>query len=347
MLHILYGGDGVSRKEAFERLKAGLDPDGALATNTTHLYAARSSPQEVTAACDTVPFLGEHRLVVLEGLLALAARRGRRGGGDEGEEGGAEEEPPPDAGRWAPLADYVPNMQPSTTLVVLDNEVAASNALLKRFGPLGEVQHFTVPKDRDLPGWVMARAKSSGLKIDGPAARLLAELIGPDTWTLTSEIEKLGAYANGETLRESDVRDLVGRAKEQKGYFLTDAVLEGQGARAARLLQELIEDGAVLAVVLATLANRYRRLAVAKELMERGAPGGEISRRTGVGNTFALDRLLEQAARLSWPGIHAAYDRIIQAERDHKSGLMDEQVAIELLVQELASRPSPRAASGH
>ena len=37
--------------------------------------------------------------------------------------------------------------------------------------------------------------------------------------------------------------------------------------------------------------------------------------------------------------VRAAYARLIQAELDLKRGLMDDRLAIELAVQELASRP--------
>ncbi len=144
-------------------------------------------------------------------------------------------------------------------------------------------------------------------------------------------------------MREDDVRELVSRANEQKAYFLADAVVEGQGAKAARLLQELIEDGAALQVVLSTVAGRYRRIAVAKEMMERGAPGAEIARRVGMKQNYGLDRLLEQASHTSWPAIRWAYDRIIQSELDTKRYSMDDRVALELVVQELASRRGARA----
>ena len=335
MLYILYGSELLARRDALERLKENLDSDGSLATNTTYFDAARSSPQEVIAACDTVPFLGEHRLIIVDGLLSQAARRGRRADDDE--------EPPPDAGRWEPLVGYVPNMPPSSVLVLTDGGVTANNALLKKLGPLGEVKQFTTPSERDLPGWVNAHAKKIGLQIEAPAVRLLAGLIGPDTWMLASELDKLCAFANGETVREDDVRELVSRANDQKGYFLSDAVVDGQGAKAARLLAELIDDGAALPVLLSTVAGRYRRIAVAKEMMERSAPGAEIARRVGVKPNFALDRLLEQASRNSWPTIRWAYDRIIQSELDVKRGLMDDRVALELVVQELASRRGARS----
>ena len=77
----------------------------------------------------------------------------------------------------------------------------------------------------------MARAKKIGLKLDAPAAKLLAELIGPDAWMLASELDKLLAYSGGEVVREADVRELVSRAKEHKGWDLTDAILDGRARR--------------------------------------------------------------------------------------------------------------------
>jgi DNA polymerase-3 subunit delta len=294
------------------------------------------------AACDTAPFLGEHRLVVVEGLLAWASRRGKKDASEGHDEDREEEPPPPDAERWEPLLAYIPNMPPTTTLVFLDESVPASNALLNKFGPLGEVKQFSAPSERDAAGWVMSYAKKAGIKIDAPAAKLLAELIGTDTRTLVSEMEKLGAYAGADTVRANDVLELVSRAKEQKGYFLADAVVKGKGAEAARLLQELIEDNQPLPVILSTVAGRYRRIAICKEMMERGAPSGEIARRLAAKDN-AVRHLMEAAEHTSWAAIRRGYDRLIEAETDLKHGVMDAETALELAIQELALRPGRTA----
>jgi DNA polymerase-3 subunit delta len=179
--------------------------------------------------------------------------------------------------------------------------------------------------------------------MDAPAARRLSELIGADVMALASELDKLNAYANGETVREADVRELVTRAKEQLAYFLADAIVGRQGAKAARLLRELLADEQHPQMIIATVAGRYRRIAIVKEMSDSGAGGSAIASRLSMKPGFGVDRLLEQASGLSWPALRAAYARIIQAERDHKSGLMDEEVALELLVQDLAT-PVSRAA---
>jgi DNA polymerase-3 subunit delta len=339
VLHIIYGNDPLARKEAFDKLRAGLDKDGSLATNTVNFDARAASPQEVMAACDTVPFLGDGRLVVVEGMLGTAGRV-KRGGKSRAKAKPVDGSEETGAGPWGALAGYVPRMPVTTTLVLLDEDVPGANALLTALGPLGRVEHCTPPAEKELPGWVMARAKKIGLRLDAPAARLLAELIGQDAWMLASELEKLLAYSGGDVVREGDVRELVSRAKEHKGWELADAVVDGQGAKAARVLSELLEDGEPSQLILANIAGRYRRIAIARDMLDRGESGSAIAQRLGMKMGFGLDRLIEAAERLPLPAIRAAYARLIEAELDVKRGLMDDgRLALELAVQELASRP--------
>ncbi len=362
MLYVIYGSDQLARRDAFDKLKAELDKDGSLATNSATFEARQTTPQEVMAACDTVPFLGDRRLVVVEGLLQQGSRvkKGRKRAPSRAAKPEATDDPADEAGVWAALADYVPRMPATTTLVLLDDDVPPSNGLLMAIGPLGKVEHCVPPSERDLPGWVMSRAKKIGLKLDAPAARVLAELIGPDPLTLASELEKLLAYSGGSTVgqgpspdaavvRDADVRELVSRAKEHKGWELADAVLDGQGAKAARVLNELLEDGQPAALLLATVAGRYRRIAIVRDMLDRGEPGTAIARRIGAKMGFGLDKLIDQAQRTPYAAIRDGYARLIQAELDLKrgitGGLMDDRLALELAVQELASRPI--AAASH
>jgi DNA polymerase-3 subunit delta len=334
-LYVFCGADTFSRKEALDALKRRLDTDGALATNTTMLDARSATPQEVTATCDTIPFLGEHRLVILEGALSAGgAKKGRRR---------AAELSPDDAGPWGQLVGYIDRMPPSATLVILDE---APGGLIELLSGKGEVRKFPLPDQKTISGWVMNRAKAVGMKLDFPAAKLLAELIGSDTWMLASELDKLSAYAAGGVVREDDVRMLVSRAKEHKGWELADAVLEGQSGQALRLVQELLEDGEPWPVLLSTVAGRYRRIAIAKEMSESGASGSAIMKRLRITSDFALSKLLDHARRLSWTAIRDAYARIIEAELDVKRRSMDDRLALDLCIQDLAGRSAAATQRG-
>jgi hypothetical protein len=73
MLHVFFGKDSFFLRERLDELRSSLDDDGMLASNTIVLDGRKTSLAEVTAACDTVPFLAAHRLVIVEGLLARLA----------------------------------------------------------------------------------------------------------------------------------------------------------------------------------------------------------------------------------------------------------------------------------
>src|SRR2546425_916556 len=115
MLYLFYGTDSFSRREALRDLKQQLDQDGMLETNTTLLDARETTPQEVMAACDTAPFLGRRRLVIVEGLLqqanggAKALRSKKRQAASEGDE-----DP------WQALVDHIDAMPETTVLVLVD-----------------------------------------------------------------------------------------------------------------------------------------------------------------------------------------------------------------------------------
>lgn len=349
MLYIIYGADPFARKETFDKLRAELDKDGSLATNSITFDAKSALPQEVMAACDTLPFLGDGRLVVLEGALATAAKFKKAGKSrskkpepiDSGDDAAEEGEDP---GRWIVLSEYVPRMPPSTTLVLLDGPVLKTNALLTALGPLGRVIECPAPDEKQLTSWVTARAKKIGLKMDATAAKLAGELVGPDAYMLVSELDKLLAYSGGEVVREKDVREMVSRAKEHKGWDLTDAILDGRGAQAAKVLNEMLEDGSPTQLIIGSIAGRFRRAAIVRDMLDRGESSSAIAARINVKVGFGLDRAIEQAQRYPLSAIRAAYERLIEAELDVKRGLMeDDRLALELAVHELSARPAAMA----
>lgn len=340
MLHIFYGSDGFSINEAFRELRTSLDEDGSLETNTVTFSAADISPQEVIAACDTVPFLGSLRLVVLQGALkrgrGARGRRARTSGGEYG----AEQTP----GAWGVLADYVGGMPDSTILVLLDGEVSGG-ALVKDLAKHGEVHKLDAPHQKSAADWVQKRAKAMDVKLAGGAAKALAESVGTDTWALASEIVKLDAYAGGRPITADDVREMVTPARDLPPWDLLDPIADGKGASALRALRRMFEKKHPL-LIAAIIQSTYRQLAIARNMLDERAAGKDIGQRVGLSG-YPLEKLLDRASRYTPSMIQEAYARMVQADYDIKRGQFHEQLSLELLVTDLAvpSRPS-RGAQG-
>ena len=180
------------------------------------------------------------------------------------------------------------------------------------------------------------------MKIDVRATRLLAELVGSDLWTLAGELDKLAAYADGQPVGEDDVRTLVSAARELEVWDLLDAVVEGRPAVAFKQLRRLIAQGRNVGNLLATIQGRYRRLALAREMLDAAASAARIGERLGASG-YGLERLLDQASRYPLSRLRAAFRRLLEADVAIKRGIYDEELSLELLVQDLAAAPSRAA----
>ena len=344
MLYIFHGADSFSRHEAVAALRARLDTDGMLATNTTAIEARQlGAPADLTMVCDAAPFLAACRLVHVQGLLARAESDrpagGRRGGrnapaGDEAASAG-----------WLALAEYVDRMPPTTMLMLEDGDIRANNPLLAVLTGKGEIHAFRRLSVREVEGWIGERARRRGVMFDGAALRLLAESAPMDVaedrqwhvlWGLSSEIEKLSLYATGARITEREVRRLVPAALESRAYLLADKVAERRGGEALAVLEELLAGGRPAPVLLATIAGRVRQLLLISELAAQGLPRREIADRLGVRSEWQFDRLHEQARRSPISRLESAYQRLVDTDRAIKRGRVDEVTAVELLVAELA-----------
>jgi len=331
MIYVFYGSDSFSRRESLQNLKRELDRDGALETNTTVLEARQVKPDEVFSVCDTAPFLGGCRLVILEGALSRTPSGGR-GMRSRNAEAGSKGE----SGPWSALVEYAGRMPEWSALVLMDGESIAQG-LLDALRSLAKVQRFSLPAPRDVPGWIQARAKAMGVSIDRRSCALLADLVGNDTWVLASELDKLSAYTAGEAITEKEVRALVTDVRDREGYLLAEAVADGKAAVATRLLHDLLAKGRPPAVLLLTLDNRYRRIAIAREMIDAGATGSNVAARLGIDKPYPLERLLEQVSRHSMTRVRRALDRLAEADYGVKQGMHDEELALELVVHDLAS----------
>ncbi len=347
MLYVFCGPDSFTRHETVSALKMRLDEDGALATNTAVIDGRQATPEEVMAACSTVPFLGSHRLVIVEGLLESMSGKGRRGKKKAAAPGD-------DLGRWRVLVDYLPSMPTSTTLVLLDGGLKSDPALLDALEGEREIRRFPALNGKDLAGWLERRARSGGVRLDGRAAALVARLVGDqkrlrpedeynDLWALANELDKLAAAAPNGVITEAHVRELSPVMREQKGYILWDALIEGRSAEAAKLLYDLLQQGDNPQAILGVITSAYRRLAVAQGMLDAGESTASIARAFNFKSQFPAEKLADQASRYPLERLRRSYRKIVEADFDHKSGLCEENVALELLVEDLAAPPAGRS----
>jgi DNA polymerase-3 subunit delta len=356
VIYVLYGGDEIARDEFLHRKL--IDRLRALPGGEFNLdrFDGRTAPLgEVIACCQSAPFLADKRMVIVDNLAARG-RGGRRGPGaggwgqgsnerdDANETDAAAGEPAPAAAKsarrgrgddsdlqsfWA----FLPNLPESTHLVMVEERAPTLPSLPK--GLLFR-QEFPAPKPWEVAGWVTRRARARGLRLDRGVAETLATLVGADLRRLDNELAKLGLYCGAQPVREADVRRLVAPA-EANVFALLDGVADGRPGPALAALRRLLQQGQAVEALLPQLIALVRRLLVAHELTAAGrsvaADGADFGLTS---NPRALEKLVRQASRYQRADFDRAYALLLACDRAIKTGEDEPEVAVELLVAELA-----------
>lgn len=341
MLHVIFGDDEFRASEALRALKAAIDTDGSLATNTSVLAARGLTPQTLIQNAAAIPFLSPSRLVVVEGLLtALGSRRGV-------------------VEAWQQVVDFVPLMPDSNHVVFLEppkkrddrgRGVGSSPLLAALRGfpnvtvtELNELKTWARGGPSEVVRWLQDRAVQRGISIDPRAIEALADLVGANLRALASELDKLAMYAGDRPITADDVRVLTPQAREERIFDLVDAVVEGRAADALRLLRRMREDGSESASHLFSLIARQLRMMVrAAELIDARAPAEAIGAATGA-RGYPLEKLTRQARAAGRSASEASLRAVEHSDFSVKTGRLDDDLALELLVVRLADF-APRGA---
>jgi DNA polymerase III subunit delta len=334
VFYVFHGEDEFGRAEAVARLRgklAGGDP--AMADlNTSILDGGRLTFGELRHVCDSIPFLADRRLVIVNGLLS------RLSGSRAKEEETAEEQEP--AWKRAFLQDligYLPKLPPTTRLFFVETTtLPAPHPILKLAQEeekkrRGFARLFAPPKDRDLPTWIRHQVQARGGLISTEAVTILAALVGSDLRVLDQEIEKLLLYADGRQVTSEDVQALVSRARETNIFDLVDCVGRREADRALRLLHHMLDEEAAPLYLLTMLARQMRILIQVSELRDQGLDPKEIATRLKL-HPYVVEKGLAQARNFSMAQLEAAYERLVETDWAIKTGQSEEMLALDLLL---------------
>ena len=331
MLHIVYGPDSFSSREFIRDLVTSLMVDDPAGEGLARIDGRTTTPADVLNACGQVSLFGTRPVVLVEGLLSRfeskkqsGRSRGRKRKGQATSE-------------WENFPAKVQPVVSASELILVDGELGKGNFMLAALAPLGQVHVFSRPGGEDLLRWIARRAKSGDAGIDMAAAQQLAALSQGDLWYLASEVDKLAAYCAGRTITQQAIAELTMAASTSSIFKLVDAIVESRARDAQRLLEDMWESGSSAGYVLTMVE---RQLRIVAQALEATGPHGRVTLQGGEFAAlpeFAQRRAVGQARRLPSALVRAALDRVTAADKAVKTGTLDERVALDLLINDLAS----------
>ena len=344
LIYVLWGTDRFTRDEQVRGLKRRMLAEPFGEYNLSVLSGDDVAVRDVRVVADTLPFMGDRRLIVVEGLLGRlaggakpAALRGRgsratsasaaKNSQSKAQEKGDEDGP------LTELVAMLRDLPPSTALVLVEDQV--DPALLETWLPpeRAHVRGYERPRPADLGRWIERRAKQHGGRIEGAAIRQLSQLAPDDLGLLDSEVRKLITYADGRAVSLDDV-NLLSASPEVTIFGLLDALGQNQRGPALTHLRQLFQRGERSEMIVPQIAGSLRRLIQARELLDQGLRGAALAGKLGV-HPFVAEKTERQARQYRVEQLEAALRLLLRTDRAIKTGEAEPELALELFIWDL------------
>jgi DNA polymerase-3 subunit delta len=235
------------------------------------------------------------------------------------------------------LARYLARPAPSSVVIFIADELDKRRKLSKQLLDACTSVEFAPLGDTELATWAKSRLRELKAETDDRSLHQLIALVGSDVRTLSNELEKLSAAAlpSGRITMEM-IDTLVGRSRVLSNFELTDHLIARNRRRALQTLQRLLDDGAEPVMLIGLIAGNYHRLALAKELMARGAAKEEVFRLVAMPYS-KREEFLATARRSEAAALARSIKRIAAADLAIKTSQATPRLQLELLVCELSA----------
>jgi DNA polymerase-3 subunit delta len=267
---------------------------------------------------ETLPFIGERRVVILHNPTFLTAERKK-------------EKVDHDLKR---LESYLANPSPTSIAIFIApypklDERKKITKELKRNSAVLEAKPLY---EKELSKWIMANAKSLGVKISPEAVETLLSLTGNHLMMAAGELEKLALYATVEQEIDKEmVNKLVPKSFDQNVFDLVDYIMNGQKKEAILLYKELLILKEEPIRILAAIARQYRIILQVKKLSGQGYSAQQIASKLKM-SPYPVKLALKRVNDFSEMKLMRALAELAELDFRMKSGAGDKEILLELFI---------------
>ncbi len=309
--YLLYGEEAYLKKQYKDKLRAALWQEGDT-MNAAFYQGKDTNPKELIDLAETMPFFADHRLILVEDSGFFKS--------------GAEE-----------LAEYMEHVPDTTTFVFVETEIDRRSRMYKALKNHGRIVEFAAQNQELLTRWMLGRLKRENKNITKAAMQAFFDRVGTDMGTLDREMEKLICYCmDRDVIELPDVEAVCPQAVTNRIFDMVSAIVECRRKDAFEMYYDLLALREPPLRILFLITRQYNILMQLKDLRRKGMNNSAMAKAAGI-PPFAVSRSLGQASRLSIDSIKKILAYSVELEEAVKTGQMNEQIAVELVIIE-ASR---------
>ena len=230
------------------------------------------------------------------------------------------------------LQDYVANLSPDTLTLISLPKLDKTTQNSKWFVALQQ-QSVVIQADdisrNALPGWLAGRLKRQEQSAEPATLEFLADRSEGNLLAAFQEVQKLTLLYPAGLLSFEQVKDAVIDVARYDIGKLSEAMLSGNAARFARILDGLRAEGTATVLVLWAMSEDIRKLGRVLQAMQRGSNIGNAMRDARIWGA-SLSQIENAARRIKFVHIERAMQQAARLDKTIK-GLRAGDVWDELL----------------
>lgn len=304
-VYLLWGEEAYLRRQYRDRLREALS--GGDTMNCHYFEGKGIVPEEIIDLAETLPFLAERRVIVLEnsGLL-------KKGG--------------------EALAEYLKDMAETAYFVFVETEIDKRSRLYKAIKAAGRITEFPVQDMGTLRRWIAGLAAKEKKGLTDEDIRYFLEKTGTDMENIRVELEKLFCYTLGrDRITAADMDAVCVRRVTNQIFDMIHAIADRKQGRALELYYDLLALKEPPMRILFLIARQFNLLLQVKECRKKGCDNHTTALRTGL-RDFLVGKYAAQAARFETNDLRKALRDCVETEERVKTGKMNDVLAVELLI---------------
>lgn len=305
-VYILYGEEAYLRNQYKNKLKDAL-LDGGDSMNFHYFEGKNISVEEVTDLAQTMPFLAQRRVIMLEnsGLFVH--------GGDL-------------------LAEYLRDPCETAYFVFVEQTVDKRTRLYKAATARGRAIEFVPQDEAVLKRWILGILKRENKKITERDLDFFLDRTGPDMSNIRSELEKLLCYCmNRDVVTAGDIEEICTKQVNNRIFDMINALAERRQKTAMELYYDLLTLREPPMRILFLIARQFNLLLQVKELKNKGYGADAIGKEVGLAG-FIARKYVAQAAKFKESDLRKAVEDCVESEEAVKTGRMGDVMSVELLI---------------
>ena len=258
-VYLLCGEEAYLRRQYRDRVKKALLGDGDL-MNLNCFEGKGIVPGEVIDLAQTMPFLAERRVLVIENSGFF-----KRGG--------------------EALAEYLADPATSAYFLFVETEIDKRSRLYKAAAARGRVIECKTPDEGVLKRWVVELLAKENKRITQRDLDLFLEKTGTDMENIRGEVEKLVCYClDREAVSAQDIEAVCVRQIGSRIFDMVEAVADKKQRRAMELYYDLLTLKEPPMRILFLIARQFNLLLQVKAVKVRNRKEIYVKRQNDTDN---------------------------------------------------------------